>query len=62
MNDYKLMKERLNLLEDGFNPEQIQALIRLRERLRREEDAELAIAQRRLKFVRWLIERKLLSE
>jgi hypothetical protein len=62
MEDYALMKERLNLLEEGFDPEQIQALIRMRQRFRRVENEEVDITYRRLKFARWLVDHKLLSE
>jgi hypothetical protein len=62
MDGRVVIRETLNLLDEGFDPAQIVALMRLRHRLQREEDEEWAITYRRLKFARWLVEHKVLSE
>ena len=62
MDDRLVIKETLNLLDEGFDPAQIVALMRLRHRLQREEDEEWAITYRRLKFARWLVEHRRLGE
>jgi hypothetical protein len=62
MDERTVIKETLNLLDVGFDPSQIVALMRLRHRVQREEDEEWAITYRRLKFARWLVEHEMLSE
>jgi len=62
MDDRVVIRETLNLLDEGFDPAQIVALMRLRHRLQREEDEEWAVTYRRLKFARWLVEHRRIGE
>jgi hypothetical protein len=62
MDDQVVIKETLNLLEEGFDPAEIVALMRLRLRIQKEEDEETAIIYKRLKFACWLVEHGRLSE